>query len=236
MRAWICGASSEPTAPDAGRPRAVIGRVMSPTWVRRIRLALIGASAIPLLRIVLWPVLDRAGANPVEFVTRSSGTWTLVFLLLALAVSPLQRLSGAGWLMRLRRPLGLACFGYALVHLSTWIWLEHWFELAAMLRDVLRRPFITVGVIAFAMLLPLALTSTDAMMRRLGRRWSVLHRLVYPAAVLAVLHYWWHKAGKADIGEPALYAAVLVLLLVLRPIARRRASAARQPGRQRSSA
>jgi len=173
-------------------------------------------STLPMGRLVLWPMIDWAGANPVEFVTRSSGTWTLVFLLLALAVSPLRRLTGAAWLMRLRRPLGLAGFAYAIAHLATWVWLEHWFELLPMLTDVIKRPFITVGAIALFLMLPLALTSTDSMVRRLGRRWSRLHRLVYPAAVLAVLHYWWHKAGKADIVEPAVYAALLALLLVQR--------------------
>lgn len=175
-----------------------------------------------MFRLVLWPILDRAGANPVEFVTRSSGTWTLVFLLLALTVSPLRRLTDAGWLMRLRRPLGLASFAYALIHLATWVWLEHWFELAPMVSDVLKRPFITAGFAALALLIPLALTSTDAMIRRLGRRWSTLHRLVYAAAVLAVLHYWWHKAGKADVTEPALYALALLALLGWRVVVRMR--------------
>jgi DMSO/TMAO reductase YedYZ heme-binding membrane subunit len=100
---------------------------LSIPWIRGL---VIAASMLPMVRLVLWPVLDRAGANPIEFVTRSSGTWTLVFLLLALSVSPLRRLTGAGWLMRLRRPLGLASFAYALAHLATWVWLEHWFEIA----------------------------------------------------------------------------------------------------------
>lgn len=189
---------------------------MTPVAVTRLRLAVIVLSMLPMGRLVVWPMIDWAGANPVEFVTRSSGTWTLVFLLLALAVSPLRRLTGAAWLMRLRRPLGLASFAYAIAHLATWVWLEHWFELLPMLTDVIKRPFITVGAIALFLMLPLALTSTDSMVRRLGRRWSRLHSLVYPAAVLAVLHYWWHKAGKADIVEPAVYAALLALLLAHR--------------------
>jgi len=207
---------------------------MTPVLLDRIRLAVIGLSMLPMGRIVLWPMIDWAGANPVGFVTRSSGTWTLVFLLLALAVSPLRRLTGAGWLMRLRRPLGLASFAYAMVHLATWVWLEHWFELLPMLTDVIKRPFITAGFVALVLMLPLALTSTDPMVRRLGRRWSMLHRLVYPAAVLAVLHYWWHKAGKADIVEPAMYAALLALLLLYRlwQLVRRRLmpADARPPG------
>lgn len=186
-------------------------------WLRGL---VIAGSTLPMVRLVIWPMAGLAGANPVEFVTRSSGTWALVFLLLALAVSPLRKITGVAWLMRLRRPLGLACFGYALVHLATWVWLEHWFELAPMITDVIKRPFITAGFVALVLLVPLAVTSTDTMMRRLGRRWGTLHRLVYVAAVLAVLHYWWHKAGKADVTEPAMYALVLAVLLGWRIAAR----------------
>lgn len=186
-------------------------------WLRSV---VIAVSALPMVRLVVWPMLGLAGANPVEFVTRSSGTWTLVFLLLALAVSPLRKITGVTWLMRLRRPLGLAAFAYALAHLATWVWLEHWFELAPMFTDIFKRPFITAGFVALVLLVPLAVTSTDGMMRRLGRRWGTLHRLVYVAAVLAVLHYWWHKAGKADVTEPAIYALVLAALLGWRVAAR----------------
>jgi sulfoxide reductase heme-binding subunit YedZ len=186
-------------------------------WLRGL---VIAASTLPMVRLVLWPMAGLAGANPVEFVTRSSGTWALVFLLLALAVSPLRKITGMAWLMRLRRPLGLASFGYALAHLVTWVWLEHWFELAPMITDIFKRPFITAGFVALVLLVPLAVTSTDTMMRRLGRRWGALHRLVYVAAVLAVLHYWWHKAGKADVIEPAMYALVLAVLLGWRIAAR----------------
>lgn len=188
-------------------------------WVRR---AVVIAALAPLLRLFAWPALDLAGANPVEFVTRSSGTWTLVVLCAALAVTPLRKLTGAAWLVRLRRPLGLIAFTYACAHVLTWLWLDQWFEPAAMLADLIKRPFITVGFLSFLLLLPLAITSTDAMMRRLGRRWGLLHRLVYPAAVLAVLHYWWHKAGKNDLAEPLVYALVVALLLLVRVLGRRR--------------
>ena len=182
-------------------------------WVRRVVVMLL---LLPLLRLVLWPALDLAGANPVEFVTRSSGTWTLVLLCLVLAISPLRRLSGQAWLMRLRRSLGLLAFTYGLAHLGTWVWLDQWFDPWAMLQDLIKRPFITVGFVAFALMVPLAITSTDAMLRRMGRRWSLLHRLVYPVALLAVLHYWWHKGGKNDYSEPLIYALVIGLLLAWR--------------------
>lgn len=198
-------------------------------WVRR---AVIVVALLPLVRLFVWPALDLAGANPVEFVTRSSGTWTLVLLCVALAVTPVRKLTGANWLVRLRRPLGLVAFAYACAHALTWVWLDQWFGLGPMLADIVKRPFITVGFAAFVLLLPLALTSTDAMMRRLGRRWGILHRLVYPAAVLAVLHYWWHKAGKNDLGEPIVYALIVAALLLARVLMRGSAGAGRGSGRQ----
>ncbi len=198
---------------------------MTPARVLWIRRAVVGLSLLPLVRLIAWPALDLAGANPVEFVTRSSGTWTLVFICLALAITPLRRLTQQNWLIRLRRPLGLVAFTYACAHLLTWVWLDQWFEAGAMLVDILKRPFIAVGMAAFVLLIPLAITSTDAMVRRLGRRWSLLHRLVYPAAVLAVLHYWWHKSGKNDLTEPLVYALVVAGLLLARLIHRWRSGA-----------
>src|SRR5690606_1656972 len=152
----------------------------------------------------------------------STGTWALVMLCLTLAVTPLRRLSGWNALVRLRRMLGLFAFFYASLHFTVFLWLEHWFDVAAMLLDVLERPFVTAGFLAFLLMLPLAATSTQAMVRRLGSRWQALHRLVYLIAPLAVLHFWWHKAGKNDFGEPAFYGAVVALLLAARLVGRRR--------------
>jgi len=173
-------------------------------------------AALPALRLVLWPVFELAGANPVEFVTRSSGTWSLVMLCATLALTPLRRLTGWPHWIRLRRMLGLYTFFYASLHLLTWVWLDQWFDLQAMGRDLLDRPFIAVGAAAFVLLCPLALTSSDAMIRRLGRRWGVLHRIVYLIAVLAILHYAWHKAGKNDYSEVMVYALVVIGLLGVR--------------------
>jgi len=175
---------------------------------------------VPFVRLVVLGGLDRLGANPVEFVTRSTGTWTLVLVCATLAVSPLRRLTGISALLRLRRMLGLFAFAYGCLHLSTYVWFDQWFDWAAIGADIVKRPFIFAGFAAWLAMLPLALTSTDAMMRRLGRRWGLLHRAVYGVAVLGVLHLWWHKAGKNDLSEPLVYAAVVALLLAWRMRAR----------------
>ena len=155
---------------------------------------------------------NNLGANPIEVITRSTGTWTLVFLLIVLSVSPLRRLSGAHWLIRLRRMLGLFAFFHACLHFVTYIWLDQFFEFMEMMRDVIKRPFITVGFISFVLLIPLALTSTSGMIRRLGgRRWQLLHRLVYLTAIGGVIHYLW--LVKADQREPLIYGSVLTVLL-----------------------
>ena len=159
------------------------------------------------------------GANPIEFLTRSSGFWTLTFLCLTLTVTPLRRLSGRPWLLKFRRMLGLFTYFYACLHVTTWVWFDQWFDPAAMVRDVIKRPFITVGFAAFLLLTPLALTSTQAAMRRLGRRWQRLHRLIYPIAILALLHFWWHKAGKNDFAVPAVFAMIIAVLLAWRVVA-----------------
>ncbi len=184
----------------------------------RIRAAVFVAALLPLLRLVALGHADALGANPVEFVTRSTGTWTLVMLCVTLSMTPLRQLFGWPWLLRLRRMLGLYAFFYAVLHFTAWVWFDQWFDLASMIADVVDRPFVTVGFTAFVLMLPLAATSTRAMMRRLGRHWQELHRLVYAVAVLAVLHFWWHKAGKNDLAEPITYAVVVAVLLGFRAL------------------
>ena len=160
--------------------------------------------------VSLWWRLPQA-VNPVEFLTRGTGTWALVGLLATLTVSPLRQLSGwAAWL-RVRRLLGLSAFAYAVAHFVLYVWLDQGLEAAAIWRDVLKRPFVTAGMAAFVLLIPLAITSTDGWMRRLKRRWGQLHQLVYPAAALAVLHYLW--LVKKDLTQPLLYALALAMLL-----------------------
>jgi sulfoxide reductase heme-binding subunit YedZ len=169
---------------------------------------------LPLARLVVLGTTGGLGANPIEFITRSTGTWTLAGLMATLSVTPLRRLSGRADLIRYRRMLGLFAFFYASLHFVTYIWLDQFFDPAAIAKDIVKRPFITVGFTAFVLLIPLAATSTHAMMRRLGRRWQQLHRLVYLIALLGVIHYLW--LVKKDITEPLIYGSVLVVLLAMR--------------------
>jgi sulfoxide reductase heme-binding subunit YedZ len=171
---------------------------------------------LPLGRLIWLGSVQDLGANPIEFITRSMGTWTLVFLCLSLAMTPARMLTGWTGFIHLRRMLGLFCFFYATVHFLIWLWLDHNFSLVAMWQDVLDRPYITFGFLAFVLLIPLALSSNRWAQRKLGRRWGHLHRLVYAIAVLAILHYWWHKAGKSDYETVSIYLGVIVVLLLLR--------------------
>ena len=180
------------------------------------RLVVFTASLIPLARLFWLGMNDGLSANPVEFVTRSTGTWALVFLCLSLGMTPLRRLTGWTQWIRLRRMLGLYSFFYALLHFTLWLWVDHALDLTAMWDDVLQRPFIAAGFTAFVLLIPLAVTSTKGMMRTLGQRWVQLHKLVYVIAIAAILHYWWHKAGKNDFGTVSIYAGIVVWLLGIR--------------------
>jgi len=181
-----------------------------------------GLSLLPLLRLIALGLQERLTANPIEFITRATGDWTLYFLCLTLAVTPLRRATGLNALIRFRRMLGLFTFFYASLHFLTFIWFDHFFDLAEMMRDVLKRPFIAMGFSAFVLLVPLALTSNDRMLRKLGRRWSVLHRLIYVVAIVAVLHFWWMRAGKNNFAEPLVMGAVVAVLLALRLVWLRR--------------
>lgn len=170
------------------------------------------ASLIPLARLAWYGYADLLGANPIEFITRSLGTWTLVFLLITLSITPLRKLLGWSWLLKLRRMAGLFAFFYVLLHFVTYLWLDQFFEWAAIYKDVIKRPFISVGFAAFVLLVPLAATSNNAMIKKLGgKRWQLLHKLVYPIAMFAVLHYWW--LVKKDLTQPLIYATVLAVLL-----------------------
>ncbi|MFZ6646658.1 sulfite oxidase heme-binding subunit YedZ [Undibacterium sp. TJN25] len=172
---------------------------------------------LPFARLVAFAFLDRLGANPVEFITRNTGDWTLYFLCMTLAVTPLRKFSKWNWLIKFRRMIGLFAFFYATLHFTTFLWFDHFFDVQEMWKDVLKRPFITVGFIAFMLLIPLAVTSTNGMVRRLGgKRWLWIHRLVYLIAPLGILHYFWMKAGKHDFAQPFLYGAIVALLLALR--------------------
>lgn len=170
---------------------------------------------LPLGWLVTRGLTSQLGANPVEAVIRFLGDWALRFLFITLAVSPLRLLTGWSWPLSLRRMLGLYAFFYLVLHLGAYIGLDRFFDFAAIWKDILRRNFITAGMIAFVLMVPLAVTSTNKMVKRLGgARWKKLHKLVYPIAILGVLHYYW--MAKADKTEPLIYAAILGLLFFLR--------------------
>jgi len=171
----------------------------------------------PLARLGWKAYHSGLGANPIEVITHSTGDWTLIFLLVTLAITPLRKLTGQLWLIRFRRMFGLFAFFYVVCHFLTYIWLDKFFDVHAMLTDIAKRKFITVGFTGFVLLIPLALTSTTGWIRRLGgKRWQALHRLIYLSALAGVIHYWW--LVKADIHKPLEYAIVLGLLLSYRVV------------------
>ena len=187
---------------------------MKPTTVRRvIKPVLFIACLLPLT----W-LLARAfgfggslGANPIEMIQDTLGQWGLRLLVITLAITPLRDWFNASWLISLRRMLGLFAFTYVLLHFLTWLVLDQGLYWSGVLADIAKRPFITLGFLAFVLLMPLAITSTNKMMRRLGKRWKTLHRLVYLIAILGVWHYYWQV--KADVREPLIYAAIVAVLL-----------------------
>ncbi len=183
--------------------------------LRPPKIVLFAAALAPLANLLWRGYSGALGANPVEVITHTTGDWALIFLLLTLAVTPLRKLSGLAWLVRFRRMLGLFAFFYASLHVTTYVWLDQWFDVHSMVKDVAKRPFITLGFTAFVLLVPLAATSTRKMIARLGgRRWQWLHRLIYCSAVAAIVHFTWSM--KKDIHRPIDYALVLGLLLGFR--------------------
>ena len=171
---------------------------------------------VPLARLIWLGVNDGLGANPIEFITRSTGTWALVFLCITLTMTPMRLITGLTVWIKLRRMMGLFCFFYACIHFSIWFWLDQNLDLQSMWADVIKRPFITMGFLTLVLLTPLALTSNQWSVRQLGRRWTLLHKLVYLVACTAIVHYWWHKAGKNDLETVSIYGAVICLLLIFR--------------------
>lgn len=180
-----------------------------------VKAAVFMAALAPLAWLVWKGVHQDLGANPIEYITHSTGDWTLRWLLITLSITPLRKLSGQFWLIRLRRMLGLFAFFYGCLHFTTYIWLDKFFDVGEMIKDVAKRPFITAGFTGLVLLVPLAITSTRGWVARLGgRRWQLLHRLIYFSAAAGVIHYWW--LVKADIRKPAMYGAVLALLFAYR--------------------
>jgi methionine sulfoxide reductase heme-binding subunit len=188
------------------------------------------AALIPFALLLYRAVDNQLGPNPIETLNRYTGDWTLRFLLLTLAVTPVRHITGWHFLMRLRRMLGLFAFFYACLHFLSWIWIDKFFEWDEIVKDVLKRPYVTVGFASFMLLIPLAVTSTNAMVRRLGgKRWRALHRLVYAIGIGGVVHFLW--LVKSDIREPLIYAAILAVLLGHRAWMYRRHALSAQPSR-----
>ncbi len=194
-------------------------RAFAESALRRFKQILLVTLAWPFLTLLVGAVRGTLGADPVDVLTRDTGIWALNCLLLTLAMAPVRRFTGWSWPLRLRRMLGLYSFFYATLHLGTYLVFDQFFDGAEILKDVVKRPFITAGFLTYLMLAPLAITSTKAMMRRLGSRWKQLHRLVYLAAMGGALHYLW--LVKRDITEPGLYIIVLCALLSARMMKRK---------------
>lgn len=179
-----------------------------------VRWSIVAAALAPAAALVYWTFTGDLTANPIDFITDTTGTTALTLLVCTLTVTPLRRLTAHNELVRLRRMLGLLAFFYACLHMLTWVVLDWFFDVASMTADVVQRPFITMGMTTFLLLVPLAATSTAGMIRRLGRRWQQLHRLVYVAAITAVIHFWW--IVKADFRQPRLWALALCVLFGFR--------------------
>ena len=182
--------------------------------------ALVLVCLVPLAWLVYAVLTGRTSANPAEDIILTTGIWALRFLLITLAITPVRRLTGWNVLVQYRRMFGLLAFFYACVHLVSYIAFDRFFVFGEVLADIAKRPFITAGMAAFAMMVPLAVTSTRGWIRRLGRRWQMLHRLVYVSALAACLHFIWKV--KVVIGEPVYYAAILAALLIFRVLWRLR--------------
>jgi sulfoxide reductase heme-binding subunit YedZ len=204
MPAWTSGGISDRRGPGVNR------------WLlrREAKPLLFAAALLPLAWLVYGAIANTLGANPAEALIRSTGDWTLRFLCLTLAVTPLRQLTGWHALARLRRMIGLFTFFYGVLHFLCFAWLDMGLDLAAIARDIPKRPFILVGTAALLSMLPLAATSFNRAIKALGaKRWQALHRAVYGTAVLAILHFFWMRAGKNDFAEVAVYAAIVATLL-----------------------
>lgn len=169
---------------------------------------------IPLLRLIWLGFHDDLTANPIEFIERSTGYWALFFLLVTLSFTPLRLMTKIFWPVQLRRMLGLYMFFYAVLHIVAYLLIDYAFDWQEILKDVIKHPYVLVGLSAFLLSIPLAFTSTNAMIKKLGKRWKTLHQLVYLIAILGVVHFWW--LVKKDIREPLLFAVILLMLLGVR--------------------
>jgi sulfoxide reductase heme-binding subunit YedZ len=204
------GDSPKPHSKGSAQPKLKFNR----WWI--LKSAVFLACSVPIAWLLLDTLTGNLTANPLEDIRDRTGIWTLRFLMITLAVTPLRRLTGWSSLIRFRRMLGLFSFFYGFVHLATYVWLDQYFDFNAILKDMfLKRPFIITGFLSFLALIPLAVTSTRKWIGRLGgSRWQLLHRLIYFSTAAGILHYYWR--GKVEIGRTAAYAALLAVLLAFR--------------------
>ncbi|HSJ10658.1 MAG TPA: protein-methionine-sulfoxide reductase heme-binding subunit MsrQ [Longimicrobiales bacterium] len=217
------------TAQPAG-PRSGARATRRPDRMVWLKLALWIAGLAPAAKLAWRAYNDDLTANPIELITLKTGFWALTFIMATLAITPLRRITGWNRIIQLRRPLGLFAFFYATLHFLTYVTLDQFFDFGAIIEDIAKRPYITVGFTAFVLMIPLAVTSTKGWIRRLGRRWLQVHRLIYVTAALGVLHFYWKKSSKNDIFEPLVFAAILAVLLGARlawSFLRRRSAATR---------
>jgi len=208
MPVWICRKISSMTMPQwssAWSAKVAIKSLKCLIWL---------GALIPVARLIYLGVTDGLGANPVEFIERSTGTWALVFLLLSLSITPLRHLTQQAWLIAVRRLLGLWMFAYACLHVTTYLWLDYQFDWADIVKDIVKHPYVLVGAAALLLTLPLAVTSNQRAIKALKQRWKILHKLVYVIGVLVLLHFWW--LVKKDVTEPVIYSLVFALLIALR--------------------
>lgn len=192
----------------------IFNKVPNKAQISNIKIGVFLLCLVPLTRLIILGYQENLSANPIEFIERSTGFWALFILLATLTLTPIRLITGRAWQIQLRRMLGLFMFFYACLHITTYLWLDFAFDWLDITKDIAKHPRILVGFAAFLLAIPLAITSNNAMMKRLGSRWKQLHQLVYVIAMLAVVHFWW--LVKKDIREPLLYAAILTALLGIR--------------------
>lgn len=207
--------------PSSALPTPGLGRklrrlTLQARWFKPLLFVL---CLFPLASLVWRAFTVQLGPNPEQTLIWTTGLWALRFLMLTLAITPMRKLTGWSELARLRRMLGLFTFTYALLHFTCYVWLVNGFSVDAVLKDVVKHPFVLAGVAALTLMTPLAATSTNGMIKRMGAaRWQALHRLVYAVAVIAVFHYWWGKLAKNNTADPKIYAAILAVLLAYRAL------------------
>jgi methionine sulfoxide reductase heme-binding subunit len=210
-------ASKLPAAKLPAAKLPLLRRLLTPVWVTRWKVVIFLLCMLPFVQLAVRIFTQSLGANPAETLIRSTGEWTLIFLCITLAVTPLKRLTGRPELVRFRRMLGLFTYFYVLLHLLSYSWFDMAFDVSDITRDIIKRPFILVGFAAFCLLTPLAATSFNRAIKALGaKRWQALHKLVYVIAALGLLHFWWMKAGKNDFDRPTLYLVIIGVLMGMR--------------------